>query len=409
MENGEFNDIHFDGPTTRPGKYQGNLDAELAIAQAPEMVDKMAALKMLKEEKIYVAQPGPTPTYENVKDLKYSLSSTVSYSLNGKSNPEIIFLKLPQGQRQLIYCSQGVLEELIKEKSKESNCEICPDRKPSRSEVVCNELQQLLKTTGNKSAVEKLCKSKLNDIDLSGIIQKLNSIPTRRTQFLIDLEKSCSSIYSICYNIDKLSIGLIEAWNVMVDAANVGTLFAQDYQLLAKIKEIRSDEKKLAAFNYGTIGSFAQFLKTYNTVDCNTCGTHGAGSDPDIFGKLTEILNNTLTVYQKHQNTPNFLGFYRGEPFAKDSKNKRDGGQFMLRLMASDTRTNSVTNIDQKFNLLFPQVKGNYEFDMFSGDQTDNGLWFIECKSTDELPADMGQFSAYFSIIRNISNLEYIY
>ncbi|NBB32048.1 hypothetical protein, partial [Cellulophaga sp. BC115SP] len=65
--------------------------------------------------------------------------------------------------------------------------------------------------------------------------------------------------------------------------------------------------------------------------------------------------------------------------------------------------------IDQQFNLLFPQVQGNYEFDMYTGDQTNTGLWFIECKSTDELPADMGQLSAYFSVIRNISNLEYIF
>jgi len=164
-------------------------------------------------------------------------------------------------------------------------------------------------------------------------------------------------------------------------------------------------------YNYGTIGSFQQFLSTYNTVNCNTCPQNfGAGSDPDIFGKLTDIIDNTLGEYQKHQNTDNFIGFYSGEPFAKDARNSRDGGQFMLRVMATDTRTNGIQKIDKMFRETWAgQVQGNYKFDLFTGDQTNTGLWFIECKSTDELPADMGQLSAYFSVIRNISNLEYIF
>ncbi|NBB31993.1 hypothetical protein, partial [Cellulophaga sp. BC115SP] len=130
-------------------------------------------------------------------------------------------------------------------------------------------------------------------------------------------------------------MGIIDAWKAMTDAANIGTAFARDYQLLVKIKDIRADNTKLSAFNYGTIGSFQQFLSTYNTVNCNTCPQNfGAGSDPDIFGKLTDIIDNTLGEYQKHKDTPNFIGFYRGEPFAKDARNKRDGGQFMLRVMA---------------------------------------------------------------------------
>jgi len=250
----------------------------------------------------------------------------------------------------------------------------------------------------------------LSNLTLSEVATQLTTYaPAEIQAFLSDINTASTIAEHISKHINQLNGDMVKAWKAMTDAANIRTAFARDYLLLQKIKNIRIDNTKSAAFNYGTIGNFQQFLNTYNTVNCNTCPKPAAGSDPDIFGKLTDILDNTLGQYQKHQNTPNFIGFYRGKPFAKDARNKRDGGQFMLRVMANDARTSSVTNIDQQFDSIFPQVQGNYEFDMYTGNQTDNGLWFIECKSTDELPADMGQLTAYFSAIRNISNLEYIF
>ncbi|MCB0647791.1 MAG: hypothetical protein KDC49_14075 [Saprospiraceae bacterium] len=413
MENGEFNDIHFDGPTTIPGKYQGDLDAELAIAQAPEMVDKMAALKMLKEEKIYVAQPGPTPTYENVKDLKYSLSSTVSYSLNGKSNPELILLKLPQGQRELIYCSQGVLEELIKEKSKESNCEICPDRKPTRSEVVCKELQQLLKSTGNKSAVEKLCKSKLNDIDLSGIIQKLNSIPARRTQFLIDLEKSCSSIYSICYNIDKLSIGLIEAWSLTFDARGTNN-YKLDIALLDQIVSMKSLGNSQM---YNTLGGDAvliDIMAKNKKAPCNTCQNNEPAKK--LMHQYLKDVEKFVKTYGKNIGGNNSAAVF-SSGITSGNQAHVYGAVFMLSAMQNDftkfeDKLFCGAEADARSNTKIVEYKSwaagisdeSEEDDEQKYDRTKSSFWNFERGYQ-----GYGQFLCYLQAINSFEELEYIF
>jgi hypothetical protein len=284
---------------------------------------------------------------------------------------------------------------------------------------LCVKLENLESATGNLIGVQKLCSSSLSDVNLNAIVDRLNSYPTLayRQQFLEDIEPSIPMDH-IGANVNRLNIPLLEAWRTVYDAISRGTLFKRDFQVLNAIVTVQNNPQQAAAFtttsNAGNRRDMGVFLRQYQRARCNTCGNLGLAYMP----LLHEIITNTATVFQRHNTTLGFAGWYENEVFASDRviggvllpSFGADGSQHMIKYMAERSYTNAATNIDRPFGIgaAFPAR----EYDIFIN-VAGSPIRYIEFKSyllesplrgTDKSE----QLRSYLSLINDMSELRYV-
>jgi hypothetical protein len=240
-------------------------------------------------------------------------------------------------------------------------------------------------SNGN-SAVNKLCANITSVSTLESVVDRVLTFNQKVADaFLTDIDNStCTSDY-LCGNIDKINVDIVNAWKTIVDNAslpNIRTPMAQDYPLLKTIVDVLTSYT--SAFNFGTIGNFPAFLKTYqNRVPCNTClssvnNKKLANTNYDDFDKL--IKNTTYGYYNFHSTIPGFSSFYAREPFSIGNPNARSGGQHMLKYLIDRNYTNaSIADVDQRFGGTNPY--GNKAYDVRLNTPNAENVVFIEFKS----------------------------
>jgi hypothetical protein len=234
----------------------------------PNAFNGSAALKLEQEFQMYVVQSPLTKVIEMPAvsggavvnaTLKYyqSFGSSV---LAGTT--EIITATYPNASPVIVYASAEALEALDDKEKENAPCTAC-----NRGATVCIEFDKLrTKYPLKLAAIQKLC-TNLSNINVYGIVKKMNVVSFPTSDFLNDIDGNASVIDNIASSssISKLNDDMLNAWEYLYRIHDTKAINARKmiYTLDVFSRITTSAKSKIVLYTDNESGSSTSTLKAF--------------------------------------------------------------------------------------------------------------------------------------------------
>ncbi len=178
----------------------------------------------------------------------------------------------------LLVASSEVARDILEEE-KLKDCDICKEER----KIYCPQAQLLLTKVGitYKLAIKKLC----DNLSLANTVSVFNTLTgtgfsiAEAQAFLNNINELSINTNHICNKIPFIDIGVLNAWELVYQAAQTETKLSSNYQkdmaLLLQVKNLQSNSNVLNAL--GGESGLTIILQKHYTAPCNTC-TNNSGN-----------------------------------------------------------------------------------------------------------------------------------